>query len=40
VPGCFLFMRGVLDLSGTTGPGTHTRPDVAISDEQQVRGKF
>jgi AraC-like DNA-binding protein len=29
VPGCFLFMRGVLDLSGTTGPVADT-PDRAI----------
>jgi AraC-like DNA-binding protein len=32
VPGCFLFMRGVLDLSGTTG-GT---PRTAISEKPQV----
>jgi AraC-like DNA-binding protein len=29
VPGCFLFMRGVLDLSGTTGPVAGP-PDRAI----------
>jgi AraC-like DNA-binding protein len=30
VPGCYLFMRGVLDLPGTAGPG---RADCAISEK-------
>ena len=33
VPGCYLFMRGVLDLGGTTGPAvTTTGPAVRESD--------
>ena len=35
VPGCYLFMRGVLDPSGTTTSGTTTSGDRAISEKQQ-----
>jgi AraC-like DNA-binding protein len=30
VPGCWLFMRGVLDLGGTSGSGAGSVPDRAI----------
>jgi transcriptional regulator GlxA family with amidase domain len=33
VPGCYLFMRGAMDLRGTTGPGLHS-PHRAISEKR------
>ncbi|MEU8076940.1 helix-turn-helix domain-containing protein [Catellatospora citrea] len=36
VPGCFLFMRGVLDLGGTTGHPTAGAADRAISEKPQL----
>ncbi|MFC7243882.1 helix-turn-helix transcriptional regulator [Catellatospora aurea] len=36
VPGCYLFMRGVFDLGGTTGHPNRNPPDSAISEKPQL----
>ncbi|MEU8002353.1 AraC family transcriptional regulator [Catellatospora sp. NPDC049111] len=36
VPGCYLFMRGVFDLGGTTGHPNRNQRDSAISEKPQL----